>query len=94
MTSAFASYPRQLSVPFGRHHEEDHILLDNDRLNLVIAYVGGDSGAAIRAAFRMAMELQNAAYRHTFGQGLIFAAENAIAIGGISERTGGFPQRL
>jgi hypothetical protein len=42
----------------------------------------------------MAMELQNAAYRHTFGQGLIFAAENAIAIGGISERTGGFPQRL
>src|SRR3546814_18381060 len=43
VTSAFASYPRQLSVPFGRHHEEDHILLDNDRLNLVIAYVGGRS---------------------------------------------------
>src|SRR3546814_811409 len=52
VTSAFASYPRQLSVPFGRHHEEDHILLDNDRLNLVIAYVGGDSGAAIRGGIQ------------------------------------------
>src|SRR3546814_13846259 len=52
VTSAFASYPRQLSVPFGRHHEEDHILLDNDRLNLVIASVGGDSGAAIRGGIQ------------------------------------------